>query len=235
MTYYYILSGPRTGSTWLCRLLSETRVLGRPAEHYLLPQGERVIDTNNKTQQKFLSKEFTDDLIDNRSTPNNIFGAKGSPFGLRAMRSHLEPVQVIFLQRRDVIMQAISFYLRDSNNDWKTEQSAKIKCEDIKYDNTGLFEAYSRIVLGNSARYNFCAINHIYPLSIYYEDLYRDPTSWIQYIGNYIGVSVDIGSIDRYEGSMLRTQGSYEWKDIFIKENIDKINPAHIIPNSLSC
>jgi LPS sulfotransferase NodH len=123
---YLVLSNPRTGSSMLCSVLSESGLAGRPAE-FLNP---RNIDAFMHVRGATNLGDMLRDYQSRRTSPNGYFGMKlhahqfkrlfkaqvaqdGPPF-LRSFN------RFVFCTRRDKLNQAISHLLATERDVWQS-------------------------------------------------------------------------------------------------------------------
>lgn len=118
---YLIVTSPRAGSTWLAQTLGATGACGVPGE-YLHPG---VINAFRQwATAGFSFGHFMAELEPRRTTPNGVFALKllaGQTLA-RMRAANREPLiqvllahfdRLIYLQRRDKIAQAMSFYVAE--------------------------------------------------------------------------------------------------------------------------
>jgi len=111
---YVICFTERSGSSMLCSILKQTNLLGMPNE-YFNPRGPMQLYL--KTFPATTLEEYFELLRRTQTTPNGIFGLKSCSVDFKPLIEMggvgklLNPVQFIYLTRRDIILQAISGYL----------------------------------------------------------------------------------------------------------------------------
>jgi len=116
---YLIACEPRTGSNLLCALLEQTGRAGRPSEYLHREAMPAAMARLGLTDPD----AYLDHLMRRRTTPNGAFGLKAhysqiEPF-LALSRRGLPPgLAVIRLMRRDLVAQAVSFYLALRSGEW---------------------------------------------------------------------------------------------------------------------
>lgn len=185
----WILTNPRSGSTWLCRMLNATGLFGdqRPnGNPEFKPLDGSFPNTwtehcnpfwfNQKTYNgvyKYVHKfkpavnklqKFQFDVIFTQNGKIPIFSAK------EKITSWYPEMKYIYLKRKDVIAQSLSYYMAkyDEFIDWQI-----LKC----YNEAQQYETNWLPFLGKS---NY--------LEIYYEDLVKDPISKIKEVLDFIGI-----------------------------------------------
>src|SRR5947207_4881575 len=121
---YVICTAPRSGSNWLCELLSRTGVLGRPLE-YLNGFARRQLDDPCYPDDP---REQVARILTMGRTLNGVYGLKmfASQFkqvaGSIKLSRDLPDLRFIFLRRQDVLGQAISWVRGLQNNQWRSTQ-----------------------------------------------------------------------------------------------------------------
>lgn len=188
---YVICATPRTGSTFLCRLLSATHVLGRPESYFREPdevlwsqrfglrtEGDRVHDY----------RQFAGAAREAATTPNGVFAARimwgaiprirrgldGEPS--RSDREALEeafgPLHFVHLQRSDVIGQAVSWARAEQTGYWQQgDRLQRMPEPDIDQ----MLQIVGAIRADNAAWRSWYDLNEIEPHEVEYADLTTNP------------------------------------------------------------
>jgi len=220
---YVICFTERSGSTMLRSLLQQTGVLGNPQE-YINPRGP---------VQHFLTRypgtdihSYFDSLRRNTSTPNGVFGIKTNYYDFKPILDRgligklLKPVKFIYLERRDVILQAISSFIARGSGKWHSTH--KVEKKEVVYNEKKILQLVDRILEERLAWKKFFTLYGINPLRISYEDLASYPDVIIEKILNYMDVASD-NKIDlqRPETKKLANNKNIEWaKKIQSKFNL---------------
>ena len=111
MRGFAICTAPRSGSNFLSQLLSSTGQLGRPLEYFNGP-GRRYFDDPNYPDDRGMQ---IDRILTMGATSNGIYGLKIFAHqydwieGQTQWTSMLPNLRFIFLRRRDMLGQAISW------------------------------------------------------------------------------------------------------------------------------
>jgi trehalose 2-sulfotransferase len=207
----------RTGSEWLCQLMVETGVLGRPSEFLNGPWFRNFLnDYPLGVREQVAIAHIAG------STSNGIFSTK-----LHSQQfERLSPIMsldqyapnpiFVRLTRNDILGQAISMARARQSNQyhahWRTEH-------DIHYD-ADLTMALLVEILQRRSRWElFFVRNGIAPVCISYEELLQDPIKQIRRIANGAGVSLpnEIQPPKR-RLSIQRDQMSDQWRAQFIRD-----------------
>lgn len=213
---YIICAPPRVGSYLLCDLLYGSGVMGVPAEYFHpdlcikvmaerfgLLRGDRVD-----------LPAYTETLKKLRTTPNGVFGVKiqywmmGPLIKNRLISKHFPGAKFIYLTRRDLVAQGVSFEIARQTDQWTSLQAKK----EPAYDRSRVIDALNFSVKEQVSWETFFALNEIEPYRITYEQLIEDTGTVGRKICAYVGVTTDnTFSIDQ---ARLKRQGdavNEEW------------------------
>ena len=172
MLFYVICATQRTGSHLLCDLLSQTKIAGRPREHYF--------------KKEVHSEQEYFDQIWNESVVDNVGGfqimADKIPTLLKFISyKNIYINKYIWLQRKDKIRQAISWLkakkLKLYFNDGLSEAEFKHMEEKISISLEEIQNQILKIALYEVAWHRYFVKHKITPYIIYYEDIELE-TSW---------------------------------------------------------
>lgn len=212
---YGILAGTRSGSSYLCELLTSTGRAGYPTE-YLNPDEEHYFKTyfNYKNDRTLINH-----IIGKAQTDNEVFGGKFIVDTKNKERNHLYQLiyngyndlsdwKWIHLQRENIILQAISRYKANITKQWEYSNKEKIKIE-YNYDKiTSYLED-----IKNEQLYikNFLKDrNHL--LINYESDLLEEPEQTITSILNFLDVGIDEIPELKSTLTIQRDEQSLEWE-----------------------
>ncbi len=239
-TDYIICSTPRSGSTLLGVLLRECKMMGVPHE-YLHPtihfpalarRSGLIASGGSVNVDKYLAW-----LRRRRSTKNGVFG-------LKAHFSHLGPLahrpsvaqwikgaRLIRIRRRDVVLQAISYYTALETGVWATVDVSAIAAAPSPDYNARLIEKCVRAILEEDAGWNrLFAQKGLTPFDVWYEDLIATPDSVCRSVCNHVGVepayTFDLAAVPL---KRLASSRAEEWKQRFCAEHqalLQTLTPA---------
>ena len=118
-----ICTTPRSGSSLLSNLMSESGLMGKPKEYF----GNN--DLMSQMMYRLKSKnivEYVKGVQACRTTANGVFSAKlmfdqwEQAFGTEPLESFFEKIKYIRLLRRDAVAQAVSMTKADASGVWST-------------------------------------------------------------------------------------------------------------------
>lgn len=186
---YAICTEPRTGSNFLCQLLSSTGVLGRPLE-YFNAAGRRAFD----------APDYPDDpeaqlkaILTLGATSNGIYALKlfSRQFDQIAQvrwSERLPGLGFIHLERRDLVGQAISWVRASQTGRYRNVSPGTD--DDARYDRAAITERLREIVAGQARWRLYFARNGITALPMFYEDVVADSHGAVNRVANLMGVSL---------------------------------------------
>lgn len=228
-TCYIVCSAPRSGSNFYSSLLTATELAGRPEEHFDPWQpGQTPAESPNGL---LYGADYVEGLVRRGTTENGVFGTKAqfneitSYVGL-ARLAGLFPVEpkYLFLERRDVIGQAVSlaiarqtgqFFWNDPPQRHPTYNPDQIRCclEEICNQNRGW-------------RTHFWE-HGIEPFHVLYEDLVSKTSAVILDTLQFLDVTVPKGfSTPRSTLKKMATSLNREWAEKFVKDTcFSRSNP----------
>ncbi len=179
---YVIASTPRSGSSLLGALLTQSGLLGHP-EEYLnqsvhVPQLARKFGLVGAGGQLDL-EAYVDVLRTKTATPNGAFG-------LKTHNSHIEPLKAlpaiqrllarsrfIWITREDIVARAVSFYIAGVTKQWSSLDTARAAVP--PFDAKAIGTLLAEIQRQNAGWERFFAINDVPMTAVTYEALQADP------------------------------------------------------------
>jgi len=167
----------RSGSNYLAELLKSTgkfaglgESLNAHTVKYLAPRYRAV------TFADYLIRLRQEDLRGS----DKVWGLKTGwmQFSMlcrsRAIPNLLRP-QIILIRRRDIVAQAISYYIAEQTAQWTSKESATIDRDKITYDGAKIMKHLVSIVDSNSKLQTVLTLSGCPFEEIVYEDLIQDP------------------------------------------------------------
>lgn len=203
MKKYAIICGSRSGSTYLCDLLSSTNRLGRPQEFFNKDMGF----SKNKHE-----------IIKKYKTENDVFGVK--VVGITDqwesfIASGLQIDATIWLHREDIILQAISRYIAYTTDGWHKRKHKQSRSP--KYDKEGISWCLEEIKKENNFYDKiFTSLPGDNIQIIYEQDIQENAEQTVYSILNHLEIGIeDLPKlpVKKQETSNLNLQ----WKEQFLK------------------
>jgi len=189
---YLIAMTPRSGSSHLCEVLKNTKMMGRPGE--MLSQ--LFIPNILKRAPGATPDEYLSQVLRVVRTRNGVSGIKASWFQFNDFRAAMQDESVfrsfryIHLTRRDVAAQAVSLYCATASNVFHTNvehsSSEREKLQTLQYDFQKIKEWHSHILAQEQGWRLYFAQHDIYPLTINYEEIEEDVTAVVRRMAHYI-------------------------------------------------
>jgi LPS sulfotransferase NodH len=219
---YAICTTGRTGSNWLCALLTSTGVLGRPREYFNAAARREFDDPDYPLEPAAQFRR----ILEAGATANGIYGLKIFPHqhdtiaATYAWTELLPDLRFVWLQRRDLLGQAISLARASQSGQFRSTVAPRTP---PRYD-AGLIQECLATVVRHQARWAlFFARTGIAPLPVLYEDIVADP----QHVVGRVGALVGLGDAARIRPELVdfrkqRDAETEDWRARFIRENGDR-------------
>jgi trehalose 2-sulfotransferase len=219
---YIVASSPRSGSTYFCRLLGQSGLLGTPSE--VLNPGFDLKGFKNRFKASSPA-DYIAELISRRTAKSGVFGLKahfenfeGFLKEYPALLDVLSPVTYIYIGRRDRVAQAVSMARALQTNQWSSRGQEGKKPE-LRYNRELIANAMKEVELQDAGWLNWFKANNITPFRLTYEDLLADPAATVQSVVDFLGVQ----NADRDEVKVppVEKQGddtNQEWIERFRRE-----------------
>jgi LPS sulfotransferase NodH len=222
MVGYALCTEARSGSTWLCRLLASTGVLGRPTE-YFNAAAVRLVRSiadypTDPEQQVSLIPTLG-------ATPNGVYGLKLFSHHFDGVRStrwaeRLPGLCFVHLERRDLLAQAISHCRAMQTQQWSSSQQS---LAEPVYRGEMIGAELVRLIQAQARWRYFLARNAPRQVHLFYEDALRNPQGAIAAIGRLVGLEqtprIDPGVLSGLD--IQRDELSQAWRRRYLSENHD--------------
>ncbi len=210
MRGYAICTTPRSGSSWLCRLLESTGVLGRPAEYFrTADQAGEGFDDYPTDPALQLER-----VLERGATDNGVYGVKICSWQLVIAQGadfadRLPDLEFVLLERADILGQAISL-----SRAWQTDRWEATMAERAApaFDAGRIRGCLDEILDGQRAWREWFAGRGIAPRHLVYEDCLRHPFGAI----GAIAALVDAEPGVRLE--IQRDHVTQEWRERYVIE-----------------
>jgi trehalose 2-sulfotransferase len=151
-------------------------------------------------------------------TPNGVYALKIFPFQadeIRATRwaEALPNLAFVYLERGDLLGQAISFIRAEQTEQWRHEDPVK---GERRYDPAGIARALRNLAVDQARWRSFFARTGIEPLMFRYEEIVADPQLAVDGVAALMGVeSVPVRAEDAAV-RMQRDAVSDDWRARFV-------------------
>lgn len=227
MINYLICSTQRSGSSYLCYLLRETGVLGRPSELFGKKGACERLAKKYKLKEdevevaKYIKEKW-------KSSSTDVFGLKMHYHQYMAFLENKKLKEVfgdfkyIYIDRKDLIAQAVSLYKARSTGAWSSNHEST---GHVEYSYRGINESLYFLCQEKALWESFFSSIDVQPLRITYEELEEEPSEQVERISNYLGVKIreNVFSFSDVGISKQRDDISESYKENFIRESRLKI------------
>jgi trehalose 2-sulfotransferase len=188
---YIVASSPRSGSTYLCRLLGQSGLLGAPSE--VLNPGFDLRGFKNRFKVSSPA-DYIAELIARRTAKSGVFGLKAHFENFESFLKEypelldvLSPVTYIYINRRDRVAQAVSMARALQTNQWSS-QGEKGPKPQLRYDRELIANSMKEVELQDAGWLNWFKANKVTPFRLTYEDLLDDPAGTVRSVVEYFEV-----------------------------------------------
>jgi LPS sulfotransferase NodH len=174
----------RSGSTWLSQLAASTQCLGIPDEYLLnWPRWCGRLGLAPETPWD----EYVAALLRLRSTPNGVFGIKGSLAQLADFFALFPAAPCVWLTRENKLEQAVSWQRANDGGLWhRTVRTRAASPPPTSIER--ILGFYDELVQREAAWRAFFQQRAIAPLHLTYEAVCRDPLAAVRAIAEHVGV-----------------------------------------------
>lgn len=216
--FYAIATTPRSGSGYFCKKLLQTGLLGAPDEHFNFYSTmiEMILRLKVHTIENYVDR-----LFEVRTSPNGVFGTKLFPEFYQFMHIanilwRFPNMQFIYLERKDLLSQAVSLAIAQQTKQWSGVKSSQLK---PRYNYNLIAHCVNQINKSNAFwKYHFKK-NNIDPIRISYEDFIKDPDKIVKNILDNFGVIPDpSSSIEVPTWEKQSDVINLKWKNKFYNE-----------------
>lgn len=216
-----ILFASRCGSSYLCRVLRGTNLMGDPSE-LLNPNAlQGVAERHNTTTMN----ETLRAMVRNYSTENGTFIAKSSPrnlsllYGIGEFPANLDRWRFMLLTREDLIGQAISIVKMNLSGQRHSIHEVKRELTDDDYDFDAIVTQVNAIKNSNVTSEMFMRVHGLKYLHMTYETFIDDVPKAVKRIGRRIGVEIPDEAIHPDQDlKQLRDDLTERWRERFIDD-----------------
>ena len=174
---YCVLFTNRCGSNLLCDYLRQTPMFSGFTE---MLNATTVAQICQQRQIRTFP-EYIIQVSNLHRGPNSIYGFKASVEQLAMLircninNMYQGGIRVIHISRQDSLGQAISYQIALQTKAWVSGERHAQAAQDIRCDPEGLNRIMEEIRLSNLATEMLCTAQSLRRISVYYEDLVKDP------------------------------------------------------------
>jgi LPS sulfotransferase NodH len=208
---YAVCATPRSGSNLLCDLLASSKDMGSAKEIFnirsmVLPFVRENPICRNGSADSIDLGAYLDQVRAVMAGWNGAFGVKlmieqARPFfSAPPVEALLREARYIWLVRRDIVAQAVSWHIALQTGRWDTlpEDPTDLRgrpprrpLSEVEYDRDAIGELARKIALQNGLWLRFFSVNRYDFKQVAYEDLLEDPHGICAEICDYCGVETD--------------------------------------------
>lgn len=236
---YVICTSPRSGSTLLCQLLSDSGVAGRPASYFHTPDVERWaqafgLSADPQMPQRNRLEQIMQAALVKGRAGTDVFGLRLQAHSLAYFRRQLtlltpdtrsdaERIQTIFgrplfihLTREDKVAQAVSYLMAQQTGLWhRASDGTEIERQsphcDPSYDEDAIRACVARFFDDDSAWVNYLETQNISPIRVTYAELSDDPIAILRRILQALGQDSDRANTVTPSVAKLANHTSAAW------------------------
>jgi trehalose 2-sulfotransferase len=244
---YLIAANQRSGTTLLCRALTDTGVAGRPEEYFLsvdpvaMPEWRTWEDGPFGVLMGATDRDhYLQVVYDLGTTPNGVFGAKlmanNLPWAIakfqelprfaeltraEVLHAALPGLRIVEVTRRDRIAQAVSWARAAQDGVWVVSDDEPTQAVDPpEYDAELIGNLVGLIEEGERAWRDLYAELGVVPCEVVYEDLVADD-GWaptIRRVLDHLGLDLDDGPVPPARVSRQADELNAAWAARFRQE-----------------
>ncbi len=221
MKGYVVCTTARTGSTLLCEAAIRTGVLGRPFEFF---NPSRTRDAHWPAYTPDIQQQIAH-ITEFGATSNGVYALKILPYQFDLVQYYhwadvLPQLQFIYLERRDLLGQAISYVRAEQTGVWNQHDPVQGQQE---FNIESIREAM-KVILRQKNRWElYFSVNNIAPLRLYYEDIYHDILPPLCRIGEVLRVPIP-ETIEQEQLQSIDPQRDHitaDWRQMFLERSRD--------------
>lgn len=217
---------PRSGSSYLCDLLTSSNCFGIPQEYI----HEALFDEFIELMPARSADEYLSHLFRQTATPNGVATLKTDWFRLKDFmallpdRARFYEFKYIFLTRDDRAAQAVSLYRAVESKIWHTSENhtkAEVRrLEQLDYSFEKINRWHENIVEQELGWRQYFEEMRLPALPVKYEELESNPSAVLNKIATYIGVDPSAMDVSTKPSPFrkLRDDKSIDWADRFRAE-----------------
>jgi len=218
---YVICTSARSGSTYFCRLLFSTGLLGVPREYFNFLARQKQDPNYPKTPRKQLRR-----VLSRGATKNGIYGLKIFPSQLHRIGTKVDLVRdlpnpvFVRLVRSDLLGQAISQARARQTGQYG---AGAPQLRPPIYDQQLIRRCIAELTSDEDFWNRFFAMRRIQPIAIEYEAVMRDPQAGVDQVAKLVGLERPAPiKLELVTSKVQRDEINAEWRRRFLSETGDE-------------
>lgn len=219
---YMLCATPRTGSNYLCQLLTSTDVLGKPVEYFNVSPRRRTHDPKYPSDPRLQLR-----IVRSwGATQNGIYGVKLLSTQFRFLAGRIDPfrdlpnLSLVRLERRDLLGQAISL-MRARQTRQYVASLAPVATP--TYDPEGIRSCLRQLQDQRMAWDEIMNRLGVQPLFFHYEDIVDNPQGTVDQIAALLGLALPVPIDPTLVTYRIQRDGiNAEWRRRFLIETSDE-------------
>ena len=184
---FFVAFTNRSGSTFLTSLMNGAGFPVPPRAEVF--NSDMVINTSRDHDIPSFTDYFLQ-LVRGWAAHNIVgFKAGGQQIAWLAetgLLSHLRSLKVVHCRRRDLVGQAVSFYIATETGQWQSLMTPERRPEEVAYDAAAIEECRQTILRGELAIERTLAHCNLLSMDVYYEDCLQESGSCLRRAGEFL-------------------------------------------------
>jgi LPS sulfotransferase NodH len=185
---FFVCSLPRSGSSLLCELLTNTELAGAPTEYF----DEELMNEFRRAWGVETLDDYLAALLAKKTSPNGVFGCKFHLHQLRAtfgdadVREIFPALRCVFISRRDHVRQAVSYARAIETNQWASDHAAR-EVQPV-FDREQIDRLKAQIEREEAQWQRFFERLHMTPFAVVYEDFVQSIEATVFSVIDFLGI-----------------------------------------------
>lgn len=198
----------RSGSSWLCDLVTSTGMMGYPDE-YLLDWPKQCL--RNGLPSSTSLEDYICFLLCERSTPNGVFAIKGSLNELKPYFALFPDAPCVWLSREDKVAQAVSWCRANDGGIWTRTAFSPQGQGAAPLSLDRMLGFYDEIQRRDASWRDFFLARQTPPLALTYEQVCENPLAAVRGIATHLGLSAAQIHYVHSPLQIVREEESADW------------------------
>ena len=221
---YMIATMPRSGSTHFCIECWKSGSLGAPLEYPNLPMVKSLMKRFKCTED---IDEYWNKVKSVRTSPNGVFGykmfmANYLVFGRThpTLLQQISPDRVIYLTRKDLLGQAISYSKAIKSNAWFSGVS---NSQTVEYDTAHIDQCKGMLISQQNFWEDLFKLTNAQVLRINYEELLEFPAETVATVAEFVGTKISFDSQLQIPNTKVqRDQVTSDWRKRYLNDTLNR-------------